>query len=127
MKKGFTLAELIAVIVILALISLITVPIVSKMLKTNKKSLCNTQLNEILTAARSYGSENIFRLPDKSGDTLTITLGDLINGGYIDGDITNPVSKETFDPDAVEITITKNNKKYEYELDNTTKNACEED
>ena len=115
MKKGFTLAELIGVIVVLALISLITIPVVSKILKQNKASLCETQMNNILTAARSYGADNIFALPSNSGDIKVITLQELIDGGYIDGNIENPVTKELINPES-EIYITRVNKKYKYEL-----------
>ena len=115
MKKGFTLAELIGVIVVLALISLITIPAVSKILKQNKKELCENQMRNIIEAARSYGAENIFALPSEDGDVKTITLGDLIDGGYISGNIENPVTKEIIDPDS-EIYITKNVKKINYEL-----------
>lgn len=115
MKKGFTLAELIGVIVVLALISLITIPAISKILRQNKGSLCETQMNNILEAARSYGADNVFSLPSEDGNRLTITLGDLITGGYIEDDIENPATKEIIDVDS-EIYITKTGKKWKYEL-----------
>ena len=91
MKKGFTLAELIGVIVVLALISLITIPAISKVLRQNKSSLCQTQMNNILEAARSYGADNVFSLPSENNGRKTITLGDLITGGYIEGNINGNV------------------------------------
>ena len=92
MKKGFTLAELIGVIVVLALISLITIPAISKILKQNKETLCETQKENILQAARAYASDNIFTLPDQD----EITLEDLIVGGYIDDKIENPATKDVY-------------------------------
>lgn len=126
MKKGFTLAELIGVIVVLALISLVTIPAVSKTLKQNKESLCESQLNNILSAAKAWGADHVFELPSDSGETKTITLGDLINGGYIEGDIENPVTKDIF-AEGSEITITKNNKKYEYKLDSDVFSCSDEE
>ena len=41
MKKGFTLAELLGVIVILSLIALITVPAITATLQNYKIKLCN--------------------------------------------------------------------------------------
>lgn len=111
MKKGFTLAELIGVIVVLALISLITIPAISKILRQNKSALCETQMKNILEAARAYGADNIFTL----SDTNTITLGDLIDGGYIEANIENPATKEIIDVDN-KIYITKTGKKWKYEL-----------
>lgn len=124
MKKGFTLAELIGVIVVLALISLVSIPAVSKTLKQNKISLCETQLENILAAAKSYGAENIFILPDEDKETMELTLQDLVNAGYIKAEIENPVTKENFDLETTEIVITKNNKKYEYKIDEATTGLC---
>lgn len=109
-KKGFTLAELIGVIVVLSLICLITVPAIASVLKTNKKSLCETQLSNILAAAKSYVSENLLSMPIKDGDYKIITIGDLIENGFIEDNIQNPVTKEEIDPE-IEITIKKNGKK----------------
>lgn len=109
-KKGFTLAELIGVIVVLSLICLITVPAIASVLKSNKKSLCETQLNNILVAAKSYASENILSMPINDGEYKTITIKDLVDNGFIDGDIQNPVTKENFDLE-LEITIKKVGKK----------------
>lgn len=115
-KKGFTLAELIGVIVVLSLICLITVPAITSVLKTNKKSLCETQLKNVLAAAKSYASENLLSMPisDEEGkNTRTITIQDLIDNGYIEGNIQNPVTKEEFDPE-IEITIKKKGKKLDF-------------
>ena len=115
-KKGFTLAELIGVIVVLSLICLITVPAISSVLKANKKSLCETQLNNILAAAKSYASENILSMPisDEEGkNTKTITIQELVDYGFIEGNIQNPVTKEEFDMET-EITIKKVGKKLDF-------------
>ena len=129
MKKGFTLAELIGVIVILALISLVTIPAVSNTLKKNRKKLCETQKNNIIAAAKSYGADNLFSLDSIS----EIKLSTLIRYGYIDDKIENPVTKEKFryvskdseledgeiNADNVVVNVTKNNKKYEYSMDDS--------
>ena len=109
-KKGFTLAELIGVIVVLSLICLITVPAIASVLKTNKKSLCETQLKNVLAAAKSYVSENLLSMPINDGDYKIITIGDLIENGFIEENIQDPVTKEEIDPE-IEITIKKNGKK----------------
>ena len=127
MKKGFTLAELIGVVVVLALICLITVPAVSNVLKDNKKSLCKTQLKNILVAANNYASENLLSMPIEEGEVVTITIQDLIDTSFIDDDIKNPVNKEMFDSE-IEITIKKVGKKLDIDFtDETTYNLCEQD
>jgi len=117
MKKGFTLAELLGVIVVLALISLVTVPAVSDVLKNNKKKLCETQLQNIKLAAQNYGADHFYDLPVESGGTFSIELKDLTSNGYIDKEIRNPVTKENFAEDEV-IKITRDNNKFRYEIQN---------
>lgn len=124
MKKGFTLAELIGVIVVLALISLVSVPAVASTLKANKIKLCNSQLENILTSARTWGADNFVKLPGTDGQFITVTLDDLEKYGYIESGIKNPLTKD--DITDVTIKITKVTKKYVYELDADTKLLCEE-
>jgi len=115
MKKGFTLAELIGVIVVLALIALVAIPAVSDVLSKNKKKLCEVQMENIMAAARSWGANNISSLPGCADCTKTISLKDLIAGGYIDGGITNPLDDEPISED-LEIVITRTGKKYTYQF-----------
>lgn len=72
MKKGFTLAELLGVIVILSLIALITVPAITDTLQNYKIKLCNTQLEEIISAAKTWGADNLVKLPSSEGQTKTV-------------------------------------------------------
>ncbi len=126
-KNAFTLAELLGVIVILALISLITIPSISGTLQKYKKNLCDAQLNQIISAARNWGADNILSLPSKNGGTKEVTVSTLAKYGYIDDEIKNPVTGENFNLDNIVITITRTGKKYNYSLDSTTKNACNSD
>ena len=117
-NKGFTLAELLAVIVILGVIAVITVPIVTKTLASYRTKLCENQIQNIKEAARIWGSDNLLSLPDKENGTLVITLNDLQDKGYIDKDINNPRTKKIIDP-TTKITITRVGKKYNYTVDYT--------
>ena len=56
--KGFTLVELLAVIVILSLLLLLAVTTVSSQFKNSKDDLYDTQLNNIKLAAEMWGSDN---------------------------------------------------------------------
>jgi type IV pilus assembly protein PilA len=113
MKKGFTLAELLAVIVILGIIAVITVPIVTKTLADYKVRLCNNQISNIESAARVWGSDNLLSLPDEDGETLEITLKQLQDEGYIGTDIKDPSKSDTL-IENVTITITRVGQKQEY-------------
>ena len=65
MKKGFTLVELLAIIVILGIIGLIGVSVYNNVQKEASNKLYEEQLNEIENRIRSYVLEN-------EGNTLNI-------------------------------------------------------
>lgn len=123
-NKGFTLAELLGVIVILALITMITVPTITESLQNYKEKMCNTQLEEIIAAAKTWGADNLLKLPSNEGDFITVSLGKLSEYGYIDEEIQNPVTQENFDLESTIVTITKTGKKFVYTIDDDSKNSC---
>lgn len=133
MKKGFTLVELLGVIIVLGLIGLIAIPAVTNSLNKYKKNLCETQVSYMIESARNWGADHLLQLPD-DGETMTIKLSQLIKEGYMKGDqnatseadklkVVNPNTKEYFEPDPT-ITITGLKKSYSYSMDETTKNSC---
>lgn len=54
LKKGFTLVELLAVIVILAVIALITTPIIIDSLNTSKKEAFKDSVNSLIKVTQNY-------------------------------------------------------------------------
>ncbi len=58
MKKGFTLIELIAVIVIIALIGLITVPMIVGVLNNSRQKMFITNVKELISIAEQDVTEN---------------------------------------------------------------------
>ena len=122
-RKGFTLAELLAVIVILGIITSITVPIVTDQIDKYKTKVCVTQYDNILNAARSYGADHLTEL----GKSKTITLKTLNDGGYIDAsNLKDPITKNTISQD-LKIIIEKVGKKYKYFLSNNEDIGCKDD
>lgn len=112
MKKGFTLVELIAVLVVLSLISLITIPAVNSNLKKYRNTLYEDAIRNIEQAAKNWGADNIGLLPNSSTSsnimvypdidtddeysTIQIRVRDLQEGGYIDSEIKNPKKSSNF-------------------------------
>lgn len=78
-KKGFTLVELLAVIIILGLLVGISFPIVRKSINKYKTQLCESQMDEIMNAAKLWGSDNMEALPDgkENGDNEIDTTSDI--------------------------------------------------
>ncbi len=91
-ERGFTLVELLAVIVILSLIALIAVPAITGIIKESKDTLSDAQLNNVILAAKNWASDvkNVSKLPAEDGDSVCIHLSELQAGGYADLEIKNP-------------------------------------
>ena len=98
MKKGFTLAELLGVIVLLAAIALITIPLVSNVIKNGKQDLYNNQIDNIKGALELWMSNN---QKPAFGETVTLSLSQLKEAGLIDIDIKNPIDGKLFPNDII--------------------------
>lgn len=104
MKKGFTLVELLGVIVILGVIGAIVTPVIQNSLKESAKDACMRQVDSFKKAARNYFNQNPFALDD---DSYTVSLRTLQNNGFLkEGDIKNPVTGGNFNLNNV-VTIYK--------------------
>lgn len=123
-NKGFTLVELMGVIVLLSILVVIAVPAITGILKQSKDKLYETQLKTIETAAKNWASEeaNLSKLPS-SGNCITITLKTLKEGGFVDLDIKNPKTDKPFE-DGLAIKISKTNKKLSFEANPSDISGC---
>ncbi len=113
-KKGFTLVELIAVMVLLGVLGLIATVTINNELKENRESLYNTEIKNFEAKAAMWAADNVFSLPSEDGAYVVITLADLKAGGY-SGDVINPKTREAFS-DSLQIKITAVGKMYTYEV-----------
>lgn len=113
-KKGFTLIELIGVIVILALLLLLIVPSVTNSIKKGQSTSSSSQIENMILAAKNWASDHKSSLPGK-GSELSVTLKTLQNGGYIDKDIKNPETKEILNPTDSCVIISNKSEVYNYE------------
>ena len=120
MKKGFTLIELLGVIVILGVLSVLIVPVVNNIMLESREKLADSQGQAILKAAKNWGHANMFMLPDCDGaascddDTITITLGQIMNDGFLDNQLIKDVNKNKIYSEATEIVIGKKNNQNTY-------------
>ena len=106
-KKGFTLVELLAVIVLLGLIGILTVPVVEKIIRDNREKVNQVNIDTILNAAYDYAQMNPRYLPDNvNGSKGTIILlDDLYKNGLLKEDMVNPTTEKGYGA-ASEIEIT---------------------
>lgn len=118
-KKAFTLVEILAVIIIIGVLSLLIVPVAIGIIEDSKNKAYDMQLKNIENAARGYIAEKSTAISEleNTGGTYTITLGFLIEEGYIDEPITNPKTNINFNYDTTTILVTKRaNGTYKYDL-----------
>lgn len=130
-NKGFTLVELLAVIIIIAVIAVIVTPNIVGNVNNYKNKLNNNQIKNIENAARLWGSDNIYILPNDTNSAntcyytnienceenykiLIVDLQTLQNGGYISSNIKDIITKQNIGN--LEIQITKNGNKLDYEV-----------
>lgn len=96
-NKGFTLIELIAVILILGAIALITLPIMNKVIEKSKNGLLLEQINRINNTGKKYILEKI--MPNdimEKEHSYYVTITDMVNDGYlVNSDIKNPTNDST--------------------------------
>ena len=79
-EGGFTLVELLAVIVILGLIIAISVPLVGNVVAKSKTKTNEAKLELVIDAAKLYD------INDGSDTDSTVTSTDLFTAGYLDSD-----------------------------------------
>ena len=120
MKKGFTLVELLAVIVLVGAIAAISFPLVTNQLNNSKQKSYETQIKTIERAANNWGAQNVGLLPDVDGQTKNISIDRLQKDGFITkGDIVDPRTEENL-TGCVEITYDDEYKQPSYKY----KSSC---
>lgn len=104
-KKGFTLIELLGVLVLLGILAAISVPTIANTIKSSREKAYNDQLSIMEDAAKNWIADHIDQIPEEDGDSITITLKTLKEGGYIKTDLKNPKTKKAFSDESY-VTIT---------------------
>ncbi len=109
-NKGFTLVELLAVIIILSILVVLAGTSVGSVVKDSKNDLYQAQISSIKEAARAWYVDNTNYFFDYY-DCGYITLKDLKEYGLIDSEINNPKTEKNFSNN-IKIKISLNNSKY---------------
>lgn len=104
-NRGFTLVELLAVLVILAVLFVISVPLMTELLDQSKNTLHKKQIDTILDATYDYSLKNINYLPNDNTINY-ITLGELKYEGLVNYDLTDPENNKKFEDNLV-VSISK--------------------
>lgn len=118
-KKGFTLVEFLAVIVILLILVTLITPKVFSQLNNAENITQNEQIKSLINIAKIYVQKNNVDIEDDEYEIITVE--DIKNSGLIN-------KKNVIDPKTKEqltgcIKVTNENNKYTYEYKEA--NECE--
>ena len=115
MKKGFTLVELLGVLVVIGLIIIVSFTFVPNIIKSNADKDYDRFLKDLYLAAESYVDENDIDVDNE----YDVTIQNLVYSKLITDKKTNPKTKQNIKlTDYIKVTYTldsNGNKKYNYE------------
>ena len=116
MKKGFTLMELLGVIIVLTIITLLILPNIINSLKNSDKTSEELMDNFIVSAAKLYLSDNFSNFSKNSSYIYCLPVSKLVEDNYL----SSPVKYKNIDDitgsKSIKITYTN---KYNYDIVDT--------
>ncbi len=103
MKKGFTLVEVLGVLVILAIILTITVPIVINNVNNTKEKVWQQTVEHIKEGTNLYLREYKKDFPELNvvDSIITVSLSEIIDNGFIKSPIVNPVLNQNVSEETI--------------------------
>lgn len=124
-EKGFTLVELLGVIVILGLLTIVTVPPLLNQIKKSRDRLSSATIKILSSAAEQHIDEHQTNYPIKNGNVYCITLKTLTDYGYLKSPILDASSGDEVNETTNSMKVTINGlNNYKIELVET--NKCQE-
>lgn len=119
-KNGFTLVELLGVLVVLSVILMIAFPLITTYINKSKQKAYDTQMELIITGLKDYAIDHKEVLPVNDTDYVTFTLGQLKSLGIASNSVVNPLDGKEID-DSMEFRIVKDGSKYTYQIVESTR------
>ena len=108
-KKGFTLIEVLSVVVILSVISVIAYPKIIDVIGNAKISAYNSAKGNILKSAKLKYMANV-----NEANVTEYTVKELIDDGYLKEDTKNPITNKEYEDTKVIITKKDNDVSVDY-------------
>lgn len=120
-KKGFTLAELVGVIVLLGLITIISFPLLLNHIKNSSNTLDKATQDLIIANASNYLEENKSNFPKIEGNVYCITLGTLVDSGKLSYDLKDTKGEKLSLDKFIQVKV--EDKKYNYLITDTCQSS----
>ena len=112
-RKGFSLVELLAVVVILGLIAALGISATSYLSDLAKKNKMESQKNTVTMSAETYLQNNKNLVPKIIGDSSIIKVSDLRKSKYLTEDIKNGKGESCMEKSYVRV-YKLSNSEYKY-------------
>ena len=120
LTSGFTLIELIGVIIILSLIMLLSVPLILNSIRSSKNELSDASKKILYNAINIYINENLNDFPKIDGNTFCVSIDTLSKKEYLPTDVYDSSTGNTIPSDSlIEVKVENNN--YTYNINNECK------
>ena len=104
MKKGFTLIELIAVIVILAIVMAVSYPKMLSVIEKSKISAFDTAKKNIISAAKNKYIASV-----NDSKVIEYSVVDLIEDGYVSSNTKNPITGKDYEKEVKVVVVNEDN------------------
>ena len=114
-RKGFTLIELMGVLIILGILAAIAVPTIAKTIKNSREKAYEDQVGIIVAAAKNWSADHISVLPEEDGVFIPVKISELQEGGYLESSVENPKTQEPFNGNSY-VLISRYGDRYNYEF-----------
>jgi prepilin-type N-terminal cleavage/methylation domain-containing protein len=112
-RKGFTMPELLATIVIIGILSTIGIVIVVNVRENQREKFNETQNETFVETAKTYFNDNRSLLPQTPLSSEYVTLKELIDNNYLDDNFID-YDKQSYDPESKVIVRKIGNNEYGY-------------
>lgn len=103
--NGFTLAELMGVIVILGIIAVVVIMAIDNNIRKGRITTCEVQEGNIIDGAKAYYVDNPLLLPSVLNGTNSVSLSSLESNGYIENGLKSPMTNKVYNS-SVKVLVT---------------------
>jgi prepilin-type N-terminal cleavage/methylation domain-containing protein len=120
-KKGFTLVELLGVLIIVSIVMLVVITPIMGQIRNNSKKLDDASLRILYSSTSSYLDQNKNSYPKNDGLTYYISVGQLIDSSNLTSNYLESYSQKVLSRDnAVKVVIENGN--YQFSLADSSDN-----
>lgn len=115
-KNGFTMVEVLGVVILIAAIALLVFPSMIEQFRKAKEDINSSTLQLIYSGADEYVNDNLNNFPKKTGNVYCITLRTLVDNGNLSDSITDVINDRDYDLDNNVVKVSFQSNNYQYRL-----------